>query len=125
ILRSALAAAKQSYGNTSSAKLDERDLFRLAFRLLAGKVLHDRGVGVFPELTKESGPDVLLQHVAEHYGEPTSRLLNLQARHSAFDEIWSRLDFRNLSVDVLTFIWSTTLVTEEIRDALGIHTTPR
>ncbi|MCX6831813.1 MAG: N-6 DNA methylase, partial [candidate division Zixibacteria bacterium] len=125
ILKSALAAAQDTYRSTTTSRLDQRNLFRLAFRLLAGKVLHDRGVGKFPNLTKEAGPDIVLQRVAEHYGEAFSRILNLPARQAAFDELWSRLDFRNLSIDVLTFIWSTTLVTKEIRDSLGIHTTPR
>jgi len=125
ILKSALAASQQSYKRTTGRRPDERDLFRLAFRLLAGKVLHDRRVGDFPSLDVDSGPDAVLQHVADHYGEPFPRILNLHARQAAFNEIWSRLDFRNLSIDVLTFIWSTTLVTAENRDALGIHTTPR
>ena len=125
ILKAALAAAQEAYRSTATSKLDERDLFRLTFRLLAGKVLHDRGVGRFPTLTKDAGPDAVLRYVAEHYGEAFTRVLNLPTRKAAFDQIWSRLDFRNLSIDVLTFIWSTTLVTKEIRDALGIHTTPR
>ena len=125
ILKTALAAAQETYRRTAARKPDERDLFRLTFRLLAGKVLHDRGVGKFPNLTRDTGPDTVLRHVADHYGEQFPKVLNLQARQAAFDQIWSRLDFRNLSIDVLTFIWSTTLVTKEIRDTLGIHTTPR
>lgn len=125
ILRTALAAAQETYKGSSEKNLDERDLFRLAFRLLAGKVLHDRGVGSFSTLSKASGADSVLQSVADHYGESVSRLLNVQARQAAFNEIWSRLDFRNLSIDVLTLIWSTTLVTNEVRNSLGIHTTPR
>lgn len=125
IIKASLAAAQQAYRSTGAGKLDDRDLFRLTFRLLAGKVLHDRGVGEFPTLTKDVGPDAVLRDVAEHYGETYARILNLPTRQAAFDQIWSRLDFRNLSIDVLTFIWSTTLVTKDIRDSLGIHTTPR
>src|SRR5207249_155158 len=76
-------------------------------------------------LTTESGPDAVLQRVADHYRESVPQLLNLPTRQAAFEKIWSGLDFRNLSIDVLTVIWSKTLVTKKIRRALGIHTTPR
>jgi N-6 DNA Methylase len=125
ILKDALAAAKSTYKITASSALDERELFRLAFRLLAGKIFHDRGVRGFRSLSTEAGPDAVLQQVANHYRESVPLLLNLQTRRAAFEKIWSGLDFRNLSIDVLTAIWSKTLVTKRTRRALGIHTTPR
>lgn len=125
ILKDALATAQRTYKRTASTKPDERELFRLAFRLLAGKIFHDRGVQGFQGLTEENGPDPVLRKVADHYREPVLSLLNLPARQAAFERIWSRLDFRNLSIDVLTTIWSKTLVTKKVRRALGIHTTPR
>lgn len=125
ILKNALAAAQRAYKSTTSSRPDERDLFRLAFRLLAGKVFHDRGVEGFATLTQEVGPDAVLRKVAEHYGETFPRILNLPTRQAAFEVIWSGLDFRNLSIDVLTVIWSKTLVTKKVRMALGIHPTPR
>lgn len=125
ILKDALATAQKVYRRSASEKPDERDLFRLAFRLLAGKIFHDRGIQGFWSLTAEDGPDAVLQKVANHYQEPALTLLNLPARQAAFEKIWSKLDFRNLSIDVLTAIWSKTLVTRKVRNALGIHTTPR
>ncbi len=125
ILKDALAAAQNTYKSTASGKADERELFRLAFRLLAGKIFHDRGVRGFRSFTTETGPDAVLQKVADHYRESVPQLLNLPTRQAAFEKIWSGLDFRNLSIDVLTSIWSKTLVTKKVRKALGIHTTPR
>src|SRR6266545_724749 len=125
ILRNALAAAQRAYKKTAMAKADGRDLFRLAFRLLAGKIFHDRGVTGFASLTQDDGPDAVLQLVAKHYGETFPKLLNQSAREAAFERIWSGLDFKNLSIDILTAIWSKTLVTKEVRTGLGIHTTPR
>ena len=116
LLRTAIAAAQETYQQTGTGKPDPRDFFRLAFRLLAGKVFRDREVGEFSKLTKEAGPDAILEQVAEYYGEKASRVLNLPARQSALDAIWSGLDFRNLSIDVLTSTWSTTLVDKEVRE---------
>jgi hypothetical protein len=100
-------------------------LFRLAFRLLAGKVFYDRGIADFLALGPDSGPDAVLAKVAWLYNEPLKHFLNRAAREAMYDNIWSNIDFRNLSIDVLTHSWSTTLVTKELRREFGIHHTPR
>ena len=56
LLRTALAAAQETFRSTATGKLDERDLFRLVFRLLAGKVLHDRGGGQVSEPDRRYKP---------------------------------------------------------------------
>jgi len=123
LLRDALSVTQQTYIETSGRRPSEENLFRLVFWMLTAKVFCDRGVPGF--VSAGSDPDALLQAVAKQYGTEQPKLLNREARRAAADRIWNRLDFRNLSVEVLAHIWSTTLVDPAIRKRLGIHRTPR
>jgi hypothetical protein len=125
ILRAALKGAVASHKEATGVEPGPNDLFRLAFRMLAGKIFHDRGIPKFVALGSNPGAALLLQTVASHYGETNTRLLSKEARDAIYDRIWTKLDFRNLSIDVLTHIWANTFVTKEIREAYGIHPTPR
>ena len=99
-------------------------MFKLVFWILTAKVFHDRRVNKFDALGDD--PDELLSAVAKQYSsEVVPSLLNGEARHAAVDRIWSKLDFRNLSVEVLSQMWSTTLVDNDTRKRLGIHRTSR
>jgi hypothetical protein len=126
ILKKGLAVATEEYKRVSSRSADEEHLFQAAFWLLAGKVFHDREHSDFTDLSQTSDPDEVLSRVGHHYGEaiPT-RLMNKAARVALQQAIWGSIDFRNLSVEILADIWSTTLVTPELRKRLGIHSTPR
>jgi hypothetical protein len=123
LLRDALSATRSTYVQSSGRQPSEQSLFKLVFWLLTAKVFADRGVPAFVSLG--SNPDALLNAVARHYRTDSPRLLNREARLAATDRIWNRLDFRNLSVEVLAHIWSTTLVDAAYRRAQGIHRTPR
>jgi hypothetical protein len=125
MLRSAMSAASSAYRSVAGANPDPERLFKLIFSLLTGKVFHDRDVQGFRNLDSEDGPDAILAAVAKHYKQPMPRLLNRQSRDVALSRIWSTMDFRNISVDVLAQIWSTSLVTDDVRKKLGIHKTPR
>jgi N-6 DNA Methylase len=125
ILRNAIAAAIKENRSRTGAAPDEADLFRLAFSILTGKVFHDRAHAEFSDLSELSKPEEVIERVASHYGEKWGRLLSQPVRQVVFDRIWSRMDFRNLSVDVLSHIWANTLVTGALRKRMGIHRTPR
>jgi len=125
ILSAALSATSREYTKETASSPDEFQLFRLAFGLLTAKVFHDRGHSDFSDISANADPTEAIARVAAHYHERWPRLLNRSARQVAFDRIWSKMDFRNLSVDILSHIWSTTLVTGALRKRLGIHRTPR
>ncbi|MDB5343346.1 MAG: putative type restriction enzymeP protein [Schlesneria sp.] len=125
ILSAALAATSREYTKETASSPDEFQLFRLAFGILTAKVFHDRGHPDFSDISANADPGDAIMRVATHYHERWPRLLNRTARQVAFDRIWSKMDFRNLSVDVLSHIWSSTLVTGALRKRLGIHRTPR
>lgn len=126
ILKEALTAATQEYRPSAPRSLDEKQLFQAAFWLLAGKVFHDRQHEGFRDLSVDSDPDHILKRVASHYNEQIRpQSLNKAVRTTLQRAIWGNVDFRNLSVEVLAEIWSSTLVTPELRKKLGIHSTPR
>ncbi len=126
LLRDALSATRQAYQESTGREPDPSQIFRLVFWLLTAKVFRDRQVDGFVRLGEKPDPDELLQKVADQYREPeTPRLLNRFARETAVSRIWANLDFRNLSVEILSQIWATTLVDDVTKKRLGIHRTPR
>jgi len=125
LLRDALATTETAYRETSGKSPSPESLFKLVFWLLTAKVFSDRRVPGFEHLAHDPDPDKLIGAVATHYKEAIPMLLNRRSRHVAASKIWTNLDFRHLSVDVLAQIWSDTLVDRVARKRLGIHRTPR
>ncbi|MFL5349371.1 MAG: N-6 DNA methylase [Hyalangium sp.] len=125
LLRNVLADARRDYIRRSANSLDPRALFRLAVWSLAGKVFHDRGVAPFSEFSADTDPDDVLSAVANYYSEHHPLPLLKSTRRIVHERTWTKLDFSNLSVDVLAYVWLNTLVTKKVRDSLGIHQTPR
>jgi hypothetical protein len=123
LLRETMSATKQAYSKDTGRDPDESKLFKLVFWLLTAKVFRDRRVRGFASLGRDA--DQALSTVAAHYGSEVPPLLTRDARQVAANHIWASLDFRNLSVEVLSHIWSTTLIDPSIRLRLGIHRTSR
>jgi hypothetical protein len=123
LLRETLSLTKRAYRETTDHDPDESKLFKLVFWLLTAKVFHDRRVKGFASLGPD--PDQLLAAVAKHYNSEVPALLTKDSRQTAASRIWTELDFRNLSVEVLAHIWSTTLIDPETIRRLGIHRTSR
>lgn len=123
LLHQALSNTKAIYNEINGHDPKPADLFRLIFWILTAKVFHDRRVNGFKRL----GPNAeeILAAVAREYGEDAPRLLNQRARDAAVTSIWNSMDFRNLSVEVLSQMWSTMLLDADTKQRLGIHRTPR
>ena len=125
ILLRAIKAGVDAYRGAKGCDPPERELFKLAFWILTGKVFADRNHKDFADLDSPGSPEIVLNRVAKHYNQTEYKLLNHEAREAVFSHVWGRTDFRNLSVEVLSQIWSRTLVSEETRKKLGIHRTRR
>jgi N-6 DNA Methylase len=107
---------------------DDRLIFRTVFRLLAAKVLQDRGhelAGVWDSANIDS----VLKGISGYYKLPALPGERGSFKNTIFDAAWSRLragiSFRNISSDDLAFVYENTLVTEETREHFGVHSTPR
>jgi len=111
-------------GKRRSTQEDLRALYRLIFRFLAGKVLHDRGIPPFRSYDRDTPRGEILDAVAKYYGEHLTVTPDLDVQNAVAAHIWAELDFRNLSVEVLAYIYENTFVEPEARKKLGTHSTP-
>lgn len=125
LLKSALSATSNAYLDSTGRKPEPTKLFKLVFWLLTAKVFADRREPRFASLSGLPNADDALRIVARHYKTELPRLLNRAAREEAARHIWTEMDFRNLSVEVLAQTWATTLVDDQTRKKLGIHRTSR
>ena len=103
-------------------------LFPLAFRLVAVKVLRDRGHAAAQAWDTSNGPE-LLRSVEDFYG--LSAVLDDSAMQasdlvaSAWERLSSGISFANISSEDLALVYENALVTPETRKHFGTHTTPR
>lgn len=125
LLVETLEAATRARG---ARRLDPRLLFRVVFRLLAAKVLQDRG----HPYARQWNPDDLasvLHGIESYYSLATMTADDQRAVPAPFAAAWERLrrgiNFSNISADDLAFVYENTLVTPEARKLFGTHSTPR
>ncbi len=125
LLRQTLTSSIQEFQRHAVfADSDYPPLFRLLFRLIAAKVLADRGhpgdwINDDPRLTINAVQDFYFREatpeaVLEHHGTQTV----------AWENIKTAFHFQNLSVDALAYVYENTLVAPETRKLFGIHSTP-
>ena len=125
LLVETLSAAMAAHGGQD---LDTRLLFRVVFRLLAAKVLQDRG---HPYAGKWNADDLgsVLGAIESYYSLATMQIVKRQVTPAPFKAAWDRLrqgiSFSNISADDLAFVYENTLVTPEARKLFGTHSTPR
>lgn len=124
LLSEVVTEAVKVYTKNTSRQPNDQELFRLVFRFLAAKVLHDRGVPPFRALADFSDVRKVLSEVGSYYGEQLPILQDSETQKSVATNLWSRVDFRNLSVEVLAYIYEHTLVDKATRKEMSIHSTP-
>jgi hypothetical protein len=120
LLTEALAAA------AIVPSVKSRELFHGVFRLLAAKILQDRG----HELALQWDPNQVLsvlKVIGEYYRLPSN--LDLAPIGTKLQESWRILSkgisVANISADDLAFVYENTLVVPETRREFGTHSTPR
>ncbi len=125
LLVETLAAAKSAQGTRD---LDMRLLFRVVFRLLAAKVLQDRGHPYAKTWIPDDLPSVL-SAIESYYSLATMPVAKHRTASAVFKAVWDSLrhgiSFSNISADNLAFVYENTLVTPEARRLFGTHSTPR
>jgi hypothetical protein len=124
LLRSVLDAAARDFAIRYGHNPDEDKLYQLLFRAVYGKVMRDRG-----ELRKDlciniPSANILLQEVGRTYGDDAPILNDPTTQQLVVDKLWEGVSFKNLSVEVLAFVWEDLLITPERRRRLSIHATP-
>ncbi len=106
----------------------QKDAFRLTFRLLAAKILIDRGHPAAADWVQDDA-NAVLSGIQAYY---RLGLLGRDVAAVSPDDIvaaWARLrssiTLRNISSDSLAFVYENTLVTADSRKLFGTHSTPR
>ncbi len=102
-------------------------LLRDIFWLLAAKILRDKGVPAFLNLDLTRTKEVL-RRVSLHYGEPAQVTHANPQRVSQLKEAARAVSMLGhlgqVTTEALAYVYENTLVTAELRDTLGIHSTP-
>ena len=124
LLREVVADALKLLGKKAHSPEELKGVYRLIFRFLASKVLHDRGIDHFRRFSASTPHGQILDAVAKHYGEETTAPSHQGLQDLVASSIWTELDFRNVSVEVLAYVYENTFVTDEARKNLGTHGTP-
>lgn len=104
-----------------------RKIFTSVFRLLAGKILKDKGVHGFRDLDLNEPASVLVA-VAKHYyrtgNSPHVTNEWAAALTPAASLVSGAGSFAVVSPETLAYVYEHTLVTPDLRRKLGIHATP-
>lgn len=101
-------------------------VFNITFRLLTAKLLKDRGIQTDP-VVDLSKPVASLRAASQYYGAPVGAYMEslpMELLKSVSKEIGHAFSLRNLSVDILTYVYENTFVSGKSRKSLGIHSTP-
>lgn len=128
LLNETLAEAVGFRVGSARYQIDQRLLFRTIFRLLAAKVLQDRGHD-FATTWDPSDINSVLSGISKYYtleslpGEQTP--LHSAVFASSWECLRGGINFRNISSDDLAFVYENTLITPETREHFGTHSTPR
>ncbi len=124
LLKDVLATATTTHKRETRREPDVQELFRLVFRLLAAKVLCDRRVNGFRSIRNFDDVDDVLARIGRHYNQPEPVVDNPQTRRVVAEHLWRSISFENLSVESLACVYEHTLIDNQSRKKLGIHSTP-
>ena len=125
LLREVLASCEALYRELHLEALDYRELFRLGFRLLAAKLLLDRGAP--GDWDTSDARDVISAVERFYFGSgPVEPVVDdLEVQQLAWHKMRSSFLLQNVSVDALAYVYEHTLVDDLTRQSLGTHSTPR
>lgn len=126
-VESMIAATLKAMRRSNPGKDALRDVFTSVFRMLAGKILKDKGIGNFPSVDL-SKPKAVLHAVAAHYDtsnkKPHPPLSGYDVLKNAAALLDTAGSFAVVSPESLAYVYEHTLVTKDLRKKLGIHATP-
>ncbi len=125
LLRQVIALCREIYVTRHRQDPDYRALFRLIFRLVAAKLLADRG---HPGGDWDNpDPQVVIEAVEAFYFRrmlSEEVLQDQTVQETAWDRIRTAFHFSNISVETLAYVYENTLVSPETRRKFDVHATP-
>ena len=126
-VESMIAATLKAMKRSNPGKDALRDVFTSVFRMLAGKILKDKGIGDFPSVDL-SKPKAVLYAVTAHYDTTNTTPAKPASGYDVLKDAAALLanagSFAVVSPESLAYVYEHTLVTKDLRKKLGIHATP-
>lgn len=127
LLKNALTRGQAAYQEQRTSKMPEQEiasLYRLVFRLLAAKMLIDRGDK--PDWIDLDVATILSQVVQVYpdLSNPQAVLQDRRVQQAVWQVFSDGLRLQNLSVETLAYQYEHTLVEEDVRRRQAIHATP-
>ena len=124
LLRDTIASSELAYKEYVDEKLNDKAykaLFRLIFRLIAAKLLGDRG---HPGNWLSSNTQEVIKEVEDFYSISSGEVLSdVNVQEVAWRKIRPAFSFQNLSVEALAYVYENTFVSRETRKSYGTHAT--
>lgn len=122
-VRTAVALYASKYGYTPSREAN-RGIFRLIFRLIAAKLLTDRGHS--GEWADADAGRAIRAVEAFYYrrSAPEPVLDDVEVQQVAWDRIRTGFKLQNLSVEALAYVYENTFVSVDTRKRYDTHATP-
>lgn len=118
---------EKSLGKQIRTKADIESVFKSAFWLLAAKMLRDKQVKDFKTIRLREVEDVF-RRVGLHYGDTQGLPPGGKAWRASIEEAAATIDqfayLGNVSTEALAYLYENALVPDEVRAALGTHSTP-
>jgi len=103
---------------------DYKGIFRLLFRLIAAKLLNDRG---YPGKWDDEDVNVVLKRIEAFYfidGNPDPIIDSQIAKEVAWSEIRNGFHLENVSLETLAYVYENTFVDRKTRMHYSTHATP-
>lgn len=101
-------------------------VFQSVFWLLAARMLRDKGVPSFKTVNVADPVDVF-DRVGRHYNASSPPVVSATHRNAMLAAAQVANEFPslvNITTESLAYVYENTLVSQEVRDALGTHSTP-
>jgi len=118
---------EKSLGKHIRTKADIDSVFKSAFWLLAAKMLRDKQVKDFKTI-KLGEIDDVFRRVGLHYGDTQGLPPGGRAWRASIEVAAATIDqftyLGNVSTEALAYLYENALVPDEVRAALGTHSTP-
>ncbi len=123
----AIGEMEGALGRPTKGKKAVQDVFKSAFWLLAAKMLHDKQVNYFKTI-KLAEIDDVFRRVGRHYGDTHGLPPGGKRWRAAIGKAADTIDrfgyLGSVSTEALAYLYENLLVPDEVRKALGIHSTP-
>lgn len=126
-VESLVSIVQKATTESPASPADPRHVFQSVFWLLAARLLKDKGVRDF-KAVEMMDLELVFERVAKHYdakSPPTRTRAARDGMLAAAERVKAFPSLANVTTETLAYLHENTLVSPEIREAFGTHSTPQ